>query len=1122
MKYWAFLSYSHTDKKWGDWLHKALETYRVPRRLVGRESRDGKVPERVYPIFRDREELPVSADLGSNINEALGESRYLIVICSPRSAQSRWVGEEIKTFKKLGREDRILALIVDGEPNASDGKPGFRVEDECFHEAMRYRMVDGELSDLRSEPIAADAREGKDGKTNAKLKLLAGLLGVNYDDLKQREQERRLKRARTILSASVALIGIFAALSVALFLKGQEAARARDRARAALGQSYLVQGLRAINEDKGLDAIAYLASGIRSDPDQQASICRLVTLLMYRSYALPLCRLPHDDDVLSAQYSPDGQKLVTSSRDATARIWNSQTGEMIGKPMKHDAEVWFAQFSSDSKRILTAAADNVARLWDAESGHPIGAPMRHDERLKSVRFSPDGRRVLTASGSGARIWDAESGDLGKTIDPEKDISDAEFSPDSRLIAVMVSGLETSHGVLQVFDAENGPQPIFSQLGGHSTSFAKVSPDSTRVLGSWAGYISVWSIASGKQIGASIEDNVMARSVEFSPDGRRILTAGWNGAARISDAGAGQPILQPMWHSDAVSSAEYSLDGSRIVTASEDETARVWTADADPLTEPIRHNDLVESAHFSPDSTKIVTTSGVAIPFFDALFSIEKSPEHNRNSTRSFRFDAGSNFTVTRSKEKSAQIWDVRPRKALSQVLEHARGVVSAQFSPNGKQVVTACKDNIGRLWDSETGKLTSEMMKHYDGLTSAQFSPDGKKVVTTSFDKTARIWDVDTGAQVGGQIRHFRTVKAAAFSADGKRIATVSQDGTAFVWDVEKSKKLFELRHEERIESVQFSPGGQRIVTASDDRTARIWDAQTGRPVGEPMQHNDQVVSATFSPDGTMILTASHDGTARLWFSKTGKSVMEPIKHDAEVLSASFSSDGSRILTASRDGTARVWDSKTGEPVSEQMRHENEVLSAQFSPDAALVVTASKDHTARIWDAETGAPLGDPIKHDDIVWEARFSSDGKRLVTVSGNQARVWDVGPRSVPAPPWLAELAEAMSGERLNAQGVIEPLRKRSARDLDQVRNRVLRDAKEDDWARWGRWLLADPVTRTISPFSKVTVPEYIENRIKENTAESLDEAEQLAVGNAELLRRIAQAKQSLPPKVEKENDQ
>ena len=184
MKYWAFLSYSHADKKWGDWLHKALETYRVPRRFIGRESRDGKIPARLFPIFRDREELPVSADLGSNINEALGESRYLIVICSPRSAQSRWVDEEIKTYKKLGREDRIRALIVDGEPNASDGKAGFKAEDECFPEAMRFQLsADGTLSSLRTEPIAADAREGKDGQQNAKLKLLAGLIGINYDDL---------------------------------------------------------------------------------------------------------------------------------------------------------------------------------------------------------------------------------------------------------------------------------------------------------------------------------------------------------------------------------------------------------------------------------------------------------------------------------------------------------------------------------------------------------------------------------------------------------------------------------------------------------------------------------------------------------------------------------------------------------------------------------------------------------------------------------------------------------------------------------------------------------------------------------------------------------------------------
>src|SRR5262245_42408732 len=173
------------------------------------------MPQRIYPIFRDREELSVSADLGPKINEALRESRYLIVICSPHAAQSRWVGQEIIEFKKLGREDRILALIVAGEPNASDGKPGFVPEDECFPKPMRYRLAaNGELSTQDTEPLAADVREGKDGKDSAKLKLLAGLVGVNYDDLKQREHERRVSRRRAILAASLVAIGIFSALTM--------------------------------------------------------------------------------------------------------------------------------------------------------------------------------------------------------------------------------------------------------------------------------------------------------------------------------------------------------------------------------------------------------------------------------------------------------------------------------------------------------------------------------------------------------------------------------------------------------------------------------------------------------------------------------------------------------------------------------------------------------------------------------------------------------------------------------------------------------------------------------------------------------------------------------------------
>jgi hypothetical protein len=162
-KYWAFISYSHADDVWGAWLHKALERYRVPRGLVGRNMADGKVPRGVKPIFRDREELASASSLPQRINEALAQSRHLIIVCSPRSAVSRWVNEEIKTFKKLGREDRVLCLIVDGEPNATDKPDSGTLE--AFPQAIRFQVgPDGELTGARAEPIAADARKGKDGK----------------------------------------------------------------------------------------------------------------------------------------------------------------------------------------------------------------------------------------------------------------------------------------------------------------------------------------------------------------------------------------------------------------------------------------------------------------------------------------------------------------------------------------------------------------------------------------------------------------------------------------------------------------------------------------------------------------------------------------------------------------------------------------------------------------------------------------------------------------------------------------------------------------------------------------------------------------------------------------------
>jgi tetratricopeptide (TPR) repeat protein len=223
-KYRAFISYSHRDSKWAAWLHKALESYHPPKSLVGTSTPFGPVPKKLAPIFRDRDELASSTALGDALTAALRTSACQIVICSPSAARSKWVNEEILTFKRLHGEDRIFSFIVDGEPNVA-ADPA-RAAEECFPPALRFHLgADGDLSTAPTEPIAADARAGKDGRGGAKLKLVAGILGVGLDSLRRREQQRRQRRLIFISSGAVAGMVITTGLAAAALIARAQAQR---------------------------------------------------------------------------------------------------------------------------------------------------------------------------------------------------------------------------------------------------------------------------------------------------------------------------------------------------------------------------------------------------------------------------------------------------------------------------------------------------------------------------------------------------------------------------------------------------------------------------------------------------------------------------------------------------------------------------------------------------------------------------------------------------------------------------------------------------------------------------------------------------------------------------------
>lgn len=241
-QYRAFISYSHADARVVEWLHRALESYRIPAKLVGFETALGPVPALLGSLFRDRNELPAAGDLSTELLGALKRSQFLIVVCSPASAKSTWVNEEVRQFKLLHGPSqgegtaRVLALVVDGDPDDA------RVS-ACFPPALKFHVLpDGTISSDPVEPIAADIRPEADGKKLAKLKLVAGLTGLPLDALVQRESARRQQRLLLVAAVSLALTAAMAVLTV-LAIRGQREAE-QQRAQADGLVEYMLTDLR--------------------------------------------------------------------------------------------------------------------------------------------------------------------------------------------------------------------------------------------------------------------------------------------------------------------------------------------------------------------------------------------------------------------------------------------------------------------------------------------------------------------------------------------------------------------------------------------------------------------------------------------------------------------------------------------------------------------------------------------------------------------------------------------------------------------------------------------------------------------------------------------------------------
>lgn len=285
----------------------------------------------------------------------------------------------------------------------------------------------------------------------------------------------------------------------------------------------------------------------------------------------------HSDAVNDANYSPDGKYIVTASTDKTARVWDAQTGKEL-RQFGHDKAVYSASFSVDGKFIVTASADTTIRIWDANTGSEIRRMAASAGEKSSASFSADGKYVvgLTAvNGSFTEkqvsIWDAATGNLARSFAPIYNFSSVVFSPDGKSI-VAARGGENS-AVAYVWDAQNGKE-LF-QLRGHKSYVA---------------------------------------NARYSPDGKLIVTAGWDNTARIWDATTGKEVRQLAGFGNYVDDAAFSPDGATILTVSEDGTLRLWNANTG---QELRRGEMaypitLNTAHFSADGKNAVFTVAVRL------------------------------------------------------------------------------------------------------------------------------------------------------------------------------------------------------------------------------------------------------------------------------------------------------------------------------------------------------------------------------------------------------------------------------------------------------------------------------------------------------------------------------
>ncbi len=835
-KYDVFISYRQleTDKSVAARLHNLLEIYRTPRPLVRRG-----VARRLGRVFRDTDELAASSSLSDSIRSALEDSRFLVVVCSPRTPESCWVSEEIAIFHELGRGNQILPLLIEGEP-ADSLPPALSTATAGLPEPL--------AADIRASTLSRSLRRLR----REKLRIIAPILGVDFAELEQRESKRLRFRVATSLGIGLAI----AMTGFGIWYQGQrstlaQAEIAEAQARTALSISLSDLSNAQLEKDLSLSLLLSVEAN-RNVPTVQ-SRGSLLEGLSRASGAWTILRA-HGNSVSSLAFNPGGDRLVSAAYDGKLITWNLQTRQvhrlLSEESRMHARAITFTSVSSvmASARSSEYGAAKIA-LWDTQSWNLMSEhSLGFSSQVDALAFDQTGSKLfaLTADGlislwavPGLKPLNNDSGAYGRFL-----LNDRQGG----VISLLKNGA-LSIWKSEEFESEDALGHALSEGEYGSIWSAALAPSGDRLAlgpfsckasehttGKNTSCVRVWRLSTQDFTGGPIgEDTIPHDFMAFNSDETLLATAQrgrsvvslWNlenGSARTLDIADG-----------AVTSLAFSPVKYTLAVGTSAGTIELWEEPGWP-TLGRRINKPGEAgwgASISPDA-KLLAAGGrnATIVLWDLVDNhmIHEAFSGHEKSLRSVAFSRNGKRMVSVGADGVIVFRNAVDAKPLGSPIDTGTTVVTAiALNVDGSKIAwwDGSYEELNIL-DLATGEGTIAVLPNNSGLRAVrlQFVDQDRKILIATRDCRMLEWDSQSKSlRTLVNIKPLEGCTRVATDAELGLVAFGMQDGTIELWDSASRRRLGTLTqgHRDMVRTLAFSNGHETLVSG-DGTDIVLWD----------------------------------------------------------------------------------------------------------------------------------------------------------------------------------------------------------------------------------------------------------------------------------------------------------